>query len=329
MFRKLGFAVWFTFCVAGGAQAETIQIARQYGLAYLPFLLMEDQKLIEKHAAALGQPDLVVNWVVLSGAAAMNDGLLSGTIAFGSGAPPGLILLWDKTHATANQVLGLGAIATMPTTLNTRNPAVRTVAGLTDTDRIALPSVKISNAALVLEMQAAKLYGPENYTKFDHLTLTLGHPDAALQVMGSGEINSHFASPPFEHLEWRNKAVHPILSSLDVMGDASLTDVWTTRKFADAHPIAVQAMFDAMSEAIAIINANKSAAADEYLRLSHDKISRETLMEVLADPHIIYGTAPLGTMAFAEFMHRTGTIKTIPKTWQEMFLPVAQSLPGN
>jgi NitT/TauT family transport system substrate-binding protein len=313
----------------GTAHAETIAIARQYGVAFIPFMLMEDQKLIEKHAAALGQPDLEVNWVVLSGAAAMNDGLLSGSIAFGSGAPPGLILLWDKTHASANPVLGLGAIATMPTTLNTRNPAVHSVADLTEADRIAMPSVKISNAALVLEMAVAKLYGAQNYAKLDPLTLTLGHPDAAAQVMGGGEVNSHFASPPFEHLELRNKAVHTILSSVDVMGDTSLTDVWTTTKFAREHPVAVQAMFDAMSEAIAIINADKSAAADLYLRITHDKIGKEALMEVLADPHIIYSTAPLGTMAFAEFMHRTGTIKSMPARWQDMFLPVAQNLAGN
>jgi NitT/TauT family transport system substrate-binding protein len=237
--------------------------------------------------------------------------------------------LWDKTHGTRNEVLGLGAIATMPTTLNTRNPAVHKVADLTDADRIAMPSVKISNAALVLEMEAARLYGMASYDKLDHLTLTLGHPDAALQVMGTGEVNSHFASPPFEHLELRNKAVHTILSSLDVMGDASLTDVWTTRRFATEHPVAVQAMFDAMGEAIATINADKSAAADLYLRVTGDKIGKEGLMEVLADPHIIYGRAPLGTMAFADFMHRTGTIKTKPARWQDLFLPMAQGLAGN
>ncbi len=327
--RHILLAVLLLIPFLSASRAETIAIARQYGVAFLPFILMEDQKLIEKHASALGQPDLVVNWVVLSGAAAMNDGLLSGAIAFGSGAPPGLILLWDKTHGKPNEVLGLGAIATMPTTLNTRDPAVHSIADLTEADRIALPSVKISNAALVLEMATAKQFGAENYDKFDHLTLTLGHPDAAVQVMGTGEVNSHFASPPFEHLELHNKAVHTILSSLDVMGDASLTDVWTTRTFASQHPVAVQAMFEAMSEAIATINADRSAAADLYLRVTHDKIGKEALMEVLADPHIIYGTAPLGTMAFADFMHRTGTIKTMPARWQDLFLPVAQSLPGN
>ncbi len=311
------------------ARAETIAIARQYGVAFLPFILMEDQKLIEKHAAQLGQPDLAVNWIVVSGAAAMTDSLLSGAIALGAGAPPGLILLWDRTHSTANPVLGLGAIAIMPTTLITRNPTLHSVADLKETDRIALPSVKISNAALVLEMQAARLYGMANYDRFDHLTLSLGHPEAAQQLAGTGEVNSHFASPPYEHLELRNPAIHTVLSSLDVMGDTALTDVWTTRKFAASHPIAVQAMFEAMGEAIATINADKSAAADVYLRVTKDKIGKDTLMEVLNDPHIRYSLAPLGTMAFADFMHRNGTIKTMPARWQDMFLPLAQGLQGN
>ncbi|GAC1337271.1 MAG: ABC transporter substrate-binding protein [Acetobacteraceae bacterium] len=290
---------------------------------------MEDGKLIEKQAEALGLHDLTVKWVVLSGAAAMNDGLLSGSIAFGSGAPPALILLWDKTRTQSNQVRGLGAIATMPTTLNTRNPGVRGIADFTDADRIALPSVKISNAALVLEMAAAKLWGADAYARLDKLTVSLGHPDAALQVMGSGEVNSHFASPPFEHLERRSPAVHQVLSSLDVMGDASLTDVWTTTKFAAEHPLVVRAMFAAMGEATAAINADRAAAADAYLRLTPDKIGKPALMEVLDDPHIIFGITPLGTMAFAEFMHRNGMLKTKPARWQDLFLPMAHGLPGS
>ena len=37
------------------ARAETIKIARQYGVAFIPFMLMEEQHLIEQHAAALGR----------------------------------------------------------------------------------------------------------------------------------------------------------------------------------------------------------------------------------------------------------------------------------
>lgn len=311
------------------ASAETISIPRQFGIAFIPTLMMEDGHIIEKHAAALGVPDLQVNWVVLNGAAPVNDALLSGAIAFGIGAPPALILLWDRTRTQSNQVRGLGAVAMMPTTLNTRNPSVHTIADLTERDRIALPSVKLSNAALVLEMAAARLWGPDQYARLDPLTVSLGHPDAAAQLTGTGEINAHFASPPFEHFERRFAQVHTILSSIDVMGDTTLTDVWTTTKFAREHPLIVQAMFESMTEVIDTINRDKDAAADLYLRLSHDRISKADLMEVLADPHIIFSTTPKGTMAFAEFMHRTGSLKALPGDWKDMFLPVAYGLAGN
>ena len=137
------------------ALAETNRIAlpRQHGITFLPFLEMEG-RLIEKHARALGLPDLQVEWVVLSGAGPVNDGLLSGALSFGAGAAPSLVLLWDRTRASPNPVRGIGAIAAMPTYLNTRNPAIASIADYTEADRIALPSAKLSNAAIVLQMAA-------------------------------------------------------------------------------------------------------------------------------------------------------------------------------
>src|SRR2546430_1858687 len=48
--------------VAVHARAELteITVAQQYGISYLPLMLMEEQKLIEKHARANGIPDLKV-----------------------------------------------------------------------------------------------------------------------------------------------------------------------------------------------------------------------------------------------------------------------------
>ena len=42
-------------CFALGARAETneIRAAQQYGLSYLALMLMEDGKLVEKHAKAM------------------------------------------------------------------------------------------------------------------------------------------------------------------------------------------------------------------------------------------------------------------------------------
>ena len=86
------------------AETNSITLARQYGITFIPFLEMEQNHLIEKHARALGIPDLVVNWTVLSGAAPMNDALLSGALSFGAGAAPSMILLWDRTRNSRNPV---------------------------------------------------------------------------------------------------------------------------------------------------------------------------------------------------------------------------------
>jgi NitT/TauT family transport system substrate-binding protein len=324
-------AVLLALLVPGVSRAETssITMARQYGITFIPFLEMEQDHLIEKHAKALGLPELAVNWTVLSGAAPMNDALLSGTLSFGAGAAPSLILLWDRTRASHNPVLGLSGMSVMPNVLMTRNPAIHTIADYTDHDRIALPSVKLSNAAIVLEIAASRLWGDANYGKLDPLTISMGHPDAVAQIMGTGEVASHFTSPPYDVLEAHDPRIHPVLSSVDVLGDTTLTDIWATTKFVQANPTVTRAVYDAISDAVAIVNHDKSAAADMYLRLSHDRISKADLMTVLNNPHIRYSTVPLGTMEFADFMHKVGTIKALPADWKAVFFPIAQGMPGN
>src|SRR6185437_3528882 len=150
----------------------------------------------------------------------------------------------------------------------------------------------------------AKLWGDANYAKLDPLTVSMGHPDAVAQVMGTGEITSHFTSPPYDQLEAHDARIHPVLSSVDVMGDTTLTDVWATTKLVQDNPTVVRAVYDAIAEAVEIVNRDKEAAADLYLRLSGDKITKDDLMAVLNNPHIRYSTVPLGTMAFADFMHK-------------------------
>ena len=57
------------------AETSEIHVAQQYGISYLPLMLMEEQKLIEKHARANGIPDLTVGWAKFAGGSVMNDAL--------------------------------------------------------------------------------------------------------------------------------------------------------------------------------------------------------------------------------------------------------------
>ena len=60
------------------AEVTSIKLGKQYGLPFLPQMVMEDHKLIEKHAERLGVSGLSVGWQTMGGPGALNDGLLSG-----------------------------------------------------------------------------------------------------------------------------------------------------------------------------------------------------------------------------------------------------------
>src|SRR5215475_7152443 len=81
---------------AAGAEMSEIKVAQQYGISYLPLMLMEEQKLIEKHAKAEGV-DVKVKWAKFAGGNVMNDALLSGNLQFASGGVGPLVTLWSRT----------------------------------------------------------------------------------------------------------------------------------------------------------------------------------------------------------------------------------------
>jgi NitT/TauT family transport system substrate-binding protein len=128
---------------AGAAKAEKteITISKQYGIHYLPLIVAEDLKLIEKHAKAAGLGEVKAHWATFSGGSAANDALLSGSVDLVSGGTAPLIRIWAKTQGSNNEVKALAALDQIPITLNTNNPKVKTIADFSDDDRIALPAV--------------------------------------------------------------------------------------------------------------------------------------------------------------------------------------------
>jgi NitT/TauT family transport system substrate-binding protein len=79
----------------GAARAEVpeVRIARQYSMGYLQFNVMDHEKLIQKHAAALGIPDVKVTLLRMNGPTAMNDGLLSDSVDLVGGSPHGMLTI--------------------------------------------------------------------------------------------------------------------------------------------------------------------------------------------------------------------------------------------
>jgi NitT/TauT family transport system substrate-binding protein len=311
------------------AEMSEIHVSRQYGISYLPLMIMEDQKLIEKHAKAEGI-DVKVDWSKFASGAVMNDALLSGNLQFASGGVAPFTTLWAKTRGNLD-VKGVAAINSMPLYLVTNNPNVKTIKDFTEKDKIALPAVKVSIQAVTLQMAAEKAFGPGQQNKLDHLTVSMSHPDAETALLSGGsEITAHLGSPPFQYQELERKGIHRVLNSYDVLGGpATFNVVWTTAKFHNENPKIYKAFVAALDDATAQINNDKKKAAETYLRISKDKDSLEDILKMLNDPEIKYTTTPNNTMKYVDFMHKIGSIKVKPESWKDMYFPNAQKLHGS
>jgi len=324
----LAVAAWLA---AAGAAAEMseIKVAQQYGISYLPLMVMEEQKLIEKHAKAAGV-NVTVGWAKFAGGNVMNDALLSGNLQFASGGVGPLVTLWARTKGILD-VKAVAAINSMPLYLNTRNPNVKTIADFTDKDRIAMPAVKVSIQAITLQMAAEKAFGEGQHNRLDALTVTMSHPDAQTALLsGASEVDAHFGSPPFQYQQLKRPEIHTVLNSYEVLGGpATFNLVWTTSKFRNENPKLYDAFVNALDEATAFINRDRKAAAETYLRISKDKDSVEDILAMLNDPQIVYTTTPQNVMKYVNFMLKTGAVKVRPESWKDLFFPNAHGLPGS
>ena len=127
---------------AAAKEVSEINLSQQFGAIFLPLMVMEKDKLIEKQAAARGLGEVKVNWAKVAGPSVMVDMIISGQMHFTAQGVPSLAILWDKTKGGIG-VKGLSAITNTDIFLNTRNPKITSIRDFSDNDRIAVPSVKV------------------------------------------------------------------------------------------------------------------------------------------------------------------------------------------
>jgi NitT/TauT family transport system substrate-binding protein len=313
------------------AEVSEIRLAKQFSLGYVQFNILDHQKLIEKYAKAAGLGDIKVTWATFNGPDAMNNALIADSVDVVSGGVPGLVTLWGKTQGTAQEIKGISALSSQPFLLNTRSPRIKTVRDFIETDRIALPAVKVSVQAVTLEMAAVEAFGKANYAKLDPLTVSLSPPDATIGLLsGGGTFESVFSVPPFQNQQLENPAIHTVLNSFDVLGGShSFTVAWTSRKFHDANPKLYAALVAALKEATDVLNADKHGAAQLWIEDSKSKLTPDLVYSVIAGPQVRWTLTPENTMKYASFMAEVGSIKTAPKSWRDLFFPEIAELPGS
>jgi NitT/TauT family transport system substrate-binding protein len=317
----------------GAARAETakIRVSHGYSSSYLVLMAMRDQKLIEKHAAAAGLGAVEAVWQTIDGGNQINDAMLAGAVDVAGIGVPGFLALWSKTRGIGkNETIGLTAISGGSMWLMTNQPRIKSLRDFGPADRIALPGIKTSFAAVALQMAAAKEFGIERYAELDPLTVGMPHPEAAAALMsGKTEITAHFASPPFNHAEAAHPGVHRVANTMDIFGPLTILMTMARKDFVATNPRLADAFVAATDEAVAFVERDKRAAAETYLRVTNAKTALAEVERILSDPETGYSATPRGTMEYARFMARAGTIKAAPGAWTDLFVPKIHGRPGS
>jgi NitT/TauT family transport system substrate-binding protein len=335
--QALGGAVAAAALLPGRARAQDkqaagkeITISRQPGILYMPLHVIEKHKLLEKHAARLGLPGTSVKWVSFANGGAQQDALIAGGVDLVNTGTGNLLLLWDRTRGG---VKGIAASCALPLKLVSREPRIQSLKDFGPGDKIAVPTVKVSTQAILLQIAAGQMFGADQWARFDPMTVQMGHPDAFVAMKNaSHEVRSHFGAPPFDFYALKEVAgAHLIIDSATIMG-GPLTQgqFFTTTKFADANPAVIEALRAACVEAKAFIEGDLPAAVEAYREVNNDRTATETLLELLKGPGMQeWNLYPQGTMKFAEHLHRAGSLKRMPASWKDYYLPAAHDAPGS
>jgi len=321
----------FGLTATAAAEVPEIRLVQQFSIGYLQLNVMAHHQLIEKHAKLLGIPEVKVTWLKFNGPSAVNDALLAGSLDIASGGVPGLLTLWAKTKGTPQEVRGISALSSQPFLLNSREPDVKTIKDFKPTDHIAVPSVKVSVQAIMLQMAAAKAFGPKEFAKFDAQTVSMSPPDATVALLsGKSEVTAAFSVPPFQHQQLEQPGIHTVLNSFDVMGGShSFTVAWTSAKFRDKNPVLYKALIAALKEATEIINKDKRAAAAFWIEDGKSKLSLDMVAGIVSGPQVRWTMTPENTMKFADFMTEVGTLKVKAASWKDYFFPEVYDLKGS
>ena len=281
-------AVCFTAC--GGNDSgddNTLTVAYQYGMAYAPFEVMKQQKLIEKY-----YDGVEVEWATLNSGSAINEGFASGDVDIGGmGVAPAI------TGVTSGVPYKIAAnMSAQPHKIMTNDPDINTLKDIGD-KQIALVNIG-SIQHVLLAMAADEQLGDAH--ALDNNIAAMAHPDGMSSLL-SGSVSCHLTTSPYVFKEAAEEGIHEVeaLESVWPDGNSFILMMASTNLY-ENNPELYAAVLSALDEAITWINENKEAAAE--MLCEAEDVDAATMLEWLNDPACVYSTETKGVMDMANFM---------------------------
>lgn len=284
---------------ACGSEAEsetkTLTIAYQGGIGYAPVHIMEVKNLIQENYDG----EVTVNFVKLDSGAAINEGIIGGTIDIGCmGLAPAV-----SGVAAGIPYKVISNLCSQSHGLMSNDSDITKLSDITSEDKIALVSTG-SIQHLLLAMASEKALGDAH--ALDNNIQSMSHAEG-MASLESGTVNLHLTSSPFIYQE-RESGKYTELSEISEVwpsGNSFLVAMASTSLENDSE------LFDAVSKAFAqaieFINTNPAETAQiesEYLALDLD-----TVTGYLEQEDCQFFPELRGADTMMQFMYRAGFIE--------------------
>ena len=300
-FRKtisllLSLCLGLSLSACGAAPADDgpkeLTIAYQGGIGYAPVHILEAKELIQANYGG----DVTVNFVKLDSGAAINEGIIGGTVDIGCmGLSPAIS---GVTAGIPYKVIS--NLCSQAHGLMSNDPAITSLSDIGPEDKIALVNTG-SIQHILLAMAAEQALGDPH--ALDNNIQAMSHAEG-MASLESGTVKLHLTSSPFLYQERENETYNELAEIGQVWpgGNSFLVAMAASPLAEDAELF--EAVSRAFSQAIAFINENPGETAEieaEYLQLDLD-----TVTGYLSDEDCRFFPEVRGAQTMISFMHRAG-----------------------
>ena len=154
---------------------------------------------------------------------------------------------------------------------------MKTITDFTDQDKIALPAVKVSVQAMMLQMAAAKQWGQANYAKLDPITVGMSPPDATVALLERRRRHHQHVQRAAVPVSAARERRHPhVLNSYEVFGGPhTFTVAWTSSQFRTRTPRSTRRWSPPSQEATQMLNKDVKPAAQSWIDNQKSKLTVE------------------------------------------------------
>lgn len=309
----LGMSLVFALSACGGSAAKkgedaTLKLAYQYGAAYAPAVIAQDQGYIEKAYKDATNGNLTVEWVQMSSGPDINTAIASGDLDGGfMGVAP----------AVTGVTKGLGYkifsnLSGQEHGMMSNDDSVNSLKDLTGSDK----QIALVNTGSFQHILLAKALTENGFDahELDSNIVAMKHPDG-MAALESGSVSCHLTSSPYIFKERENSSLHELTEIANAYPrDNSFIIGIASEDLKNTKPEVYNALCKGIEEGIDLINSDPEKAAS--ITYEYNGNEKDEELEYLKSG--AYSSKTTGLYELAEFMYKNGFIENDPVSYENL-----------